>query len=146
MRALEKATKRVKVFTIGHSEEGREIMLVAVSSEANIARLDHLKDLNARLADPRKTTQAEADRITSEAIPFYWLSGSIHSPETGSPEMLMELAYRLAVEESPLVQNIRTNSIVLITPVSEADGRDRAVDVYNYRKANPGKTAPTQIY
>ena len=85
-------------------------------------------------------------KLIAEALPFYWASGSIHSPETGSPEMLMELAYRLAVEESPLVQNIRKNSIVLITPVSEADGRDRAVDVYNYRKANPGKTAPTQIY
>src|SRR5580692_3834241 len=146
MRELEKATKRVKVFTIGRSEEGREIMLVAVSDEANIARLDHFKDLNARLADPRKTTQAEADRIISEDIPFYWLSGSIHSPETGSPEMLMELAYRIAVEDSPMVQNIRKHSIVLITPATEVDGRDRAVDVYNYRKANPGKPAPQQVY
>ncbi len=146
MRELEKASKRVKVFTIGHSEEGREIILVAVSDEGNIAKLDHYKELTARLADPRRTPQPEADQLIAEALPFYWASGSIHSPETGSPEMLMELAYRLAVEESPLVQNIRKNSIVLITPVSEADGRDRAVDVYNYRKANPGKTAPTQIY
>jgi hypothetical protein len=146
MRELEKASKRVKVFTIGHSEEGREIILVAVSDEGNIAKLDHYKELTARLADPRRTPQPEADQAIAEALPFYWASGSIHSPETGSPEMLMELAYRLAVEESPLVQNIRKNSIVLITPVSEADGRDRAVDVYNYRKANPGKTAPTQIY
>jgi hypothetical protein len=146
MRELERASKRVKVFTIGHSEEGREIILVAVSDEGNIAKLDHYKELTARLADPRRTPQPEADQLIAEALPFYWASGSIHSPETGSPEMLMELAYRLAVEESPLVQNIRKNSIVLITPVSEADGRDRAVDVYNYRKANPGKTAPTQIY
>jgi hypothetical protein len=146
MRELEKATKRVKVFTIGRSEEGREIMLVAVSDEANIAKLDHYKDLNARLADPRKTTQAEADRIVSEDIPFYWLSGSIHSPETGSPEMLMELAYRIAVEDSPLVQNIRKNSVVLITPATEVDGRDRAVDVYNYHKENPSKPALQQVY
>jgi hypothetical protein len=146
MRELEKASKRVKVFTIGHSEEGREIILVAVSDEGNIAKLDHYKELTARLADPRQTERPEADQLIAEALPFYWASGSIHSPETGSPEMLMELAYRLAVEESPLVENIRKNSIVLITPVSEADGRDRAVDVYNYRKANPGKTAPTQIY
>src|SRR5450432_4089505 len=88
MRELEKATKRVKVFVIGHSEEGREILLVAVSDEANIARLDHYKELTARLADPRKTTQAEADSIIQEALPMYWLSGSIHSPETGAPEML----------------------------------------------------------
>ena len=146
MRELEKATKRVKVFTIGHSEEGREIMLVAVSDEANIAKLDHYKDLNARLADPRKTTQTEADRIISEDIPFYLASGSIHSPETGSPEMLMELAYRIAVEDSPLVQNIRKNSVVLITPATEVDGRDRAVDVYNYHKENPSKPPPQQVY
>src|SRR5580700_9026881 len=48
MRELEKASKRVKVFTIGHSEEGREIMIVAVSDEANIAQLQHYKDLTAQ--------------------------------------------------------------------------------------------------
>src|SRR5579862_2060932 len=76
MRELEKATKRVKVFVIGHSEEGREILLVAVSDEANIARLDHYKDLTARLADPRKTPTADAAKIESEALPFYWATGS----------------------------------------------------------------------
>src|SRR6185436_12219253 len=104
MRALEAASKRVKVFTIGHSEEGRETMLVAVSDEANLAKLDHYKGLTAKLADPRKTPPAEAAKIVEEALPMYWATGSIHSPETGSPEMLMELAYRLAVEESPLIQ------------------------------------------
>jgi Zinc carboxypeptidase len=146
MRELEKATKRVKVFVIGHSEEGREILLVAISDEANIAKLDHYKQLTAQLADPRKITPQQADAIASEAVPFYWASGSIHSPETGSPEMLMELAYRLAVEDSPLVQNIRKNSIALITPCSEADGRDAEVDIYNYRKAFPNKPAPNLVY
>lgn len=146
MRALEAASKRVKVFTIGRSEEGRETMLVAVSDEANLAKLDHYKELTAKLADPRKTPPAEAAKIVDEALPFYWATGSIHSPETGSPEMLMELAYRLAVEDSPLIQNIRKNSIVLITPATEVDGRDRQVDVYNYRKENPNKTAPSLVY
>ncbi len=146
LRELEKASKRVKVFSIGRSEEGREMLLVAISDEANIARLDHYKDITARLADPRRTPQPEADKLIAEGLPLYWASGSIHSPETGSPEMLMELAYRLAVEDSPLIQNIRKNEIVLITPVVETDGRDLAVDVYNYRKANPGKPAPNQVY
>lgn len=146
MRELEKSSKRVRTFVIGHSEEGREILLVAVSDEANIAKLDHYKDLTARLADPRKTTPAEAEKLESEALPFYWTSGSIHSTETGSPEMLMELAYRLAVEESPYIQNIRKNTIVLITPTTEVDGRDREVDVYNYRKAFPNKPAPNLVY
>ena len=146
MRELEKASKRVKVFVIGHSEEGREILLVAISDEGNIARLDHFKQLTARLADPRKITPLEADAVASEALPFYWASGSIHSPETGSPEMLMELAYRLTVEETPLMQNIRKNSIALITPCTEADGRDAEVDIYNYRKAFPNKPAPNLVY
>jgi hypothetical protein len=146
MRELEKASKRVRTFVIGHSEEGREILLVAVSDEANLAQLDHYKDLTARLADPRKTSPEEAGRIASQALPFYWATGSIHSTETGSPEMLMELAYRLAVEESPYIQNIRRNLIVLITPTTEVDGRDREVDVYNYRKAFPDKTAPNLVY
>lgn len=146
MRELEKASKRVKVFSIGRSEENRETLLVAVSDEANIAKLDHYREITAKLADPRKTPQAEADKLIAEGLPFYWASGSIHSPETGSPEMLMELAYRLAVEDSPLIQNIRKNAIVLITPASEVDGRDRAVDVYNYRKAFPNRAAPNLVY
>src|SRR5271168_1712991 len=143
---LAKATPRVKVFRVGQTEEGRDFLLVAVSDEANIAQLDRLREITAKLADPRKITEAEAQQLISLGKPIYCLSGSIHSPETGSPEMLMELAYRIAVEDPPLVQNIRKNSVVLITPATEVDGRDRAVDVYNYRKANPGKPAPQQVY
>jgi hypothetical protein len=145
-RALAGASPRVKVWTIGRSEGGREMLLAAVSSEANLGRLDRFKQITARLADPRKTSDAQAAELVREAKPFYWLSGSIHSPETGSPEMLMELAYRLAVEDSPHVRAIRDNLVVLITPVVEVDGRDREVDVYRYRKANPGKPAPNLIY
>jgi len=82
-------------------------------------------------------------RPDGETKPIYWVSGSIHSPETGSPEMLVELAYRLAVEESALIRNIRRNTIVMITPVSEVDGHDRQVDVYRYRKENPNNRLPT---
>jgi len=145
-RALAQATPRVKVWTTGKSEEGRDFLLVAVSDEANIAALEDYKQITAKLADPRTTSESEAHQLIHRGKPFYWLSGSIHSPETGSPEMLMELAYRLAVEDTPLVEKIRKNTIVLITPVLEVDGRDRDVDVYNYRKANPGKAAPNLIY
>src|ERR1700678_1490077 len=108
---LAKASPRVKVFRVGKSEEGRDFMLVAVSDEANIAQLDHLKEITAKLADPRKITDAESQQLISSGKPFYWASGSIHSPESGSPEMLMELAYRLAVENTPLIQNIRKNCV-----------------------------------
>jgi hypothetical protein len=145
-RSLADASPRVKMWVTGKSEEGRDFVLVAVSSEANIQALDHYKQITAQLADPRKLTEATAQQLIHDGKPFYWLSGSIHSPETGSPEMLMELAYRLAVEDTPLIQSIRNNVIVLITPVLEVDGRDRAVDLYNYRKANPDKPVPNLVY
>ena len=145
-RALAAASPRVKIFNAGKSEEGRDFMLIAVSDEANIAQLDHLKEITAKLADPRKISDAEAQQLIETGKPLYWASGSIHSPETGSPEMLMELAYRLAVEDTPYIQKIRKNVVFLITPVLEVDGRDRMVDLYNYRKANPDKPAPNLIY
>jgi hypothetical protein len=143
---LAKASPRVKVFRVGKSEEGRDFLLVAVSDEANIAQLDRLRGITAKLADPRKITDAEARQLIAFGKPFYWASGSIHSPETGAPEMLMELAYRLAIEDSPMIQKIRKNTVFLITPIVEVDGHDRMVDSWNYKKANPKKLQPTLVY
>jgi hypothetical protein len=137
MRLLASKSPRVKVFNIGTSEEGREMLAVVVSDEENLARLDRYKEINRRLADPRGLSEAEAQKLIAEDKPIYWADGSIHSPETGSPEMLMELAYRLAVEETPFIQKIRKDSIVMITPVVETDGHDRMVDVYLHRKKHP---------
>jgi hypothetical protein len=145
-RELAKASSRVKVFTMGTTEEGREQVLVAISDEANLAKLDRLKQITARLGDPRGLSDTDAKALVAEGRPIYWSTGAMHSPETGSPEMLMELGYRLAVEETPFIQAIRRNSLVLITPVLEVDGRERMVDVYRYRKDNPSRTPPSLLY
>lgn len=146
MRELARTSPRVRVLPVGQTEEGREMILVLVSSEENLKRLDRLKQITAHLADPRRTPDAEAEKLISEGVPFYWATGAIHSPETGSPEMLMELAYRLAVTESPFYENLRRNLVIMITPVIEVDGRERMVDLYRWRKANPGKTPPPLLY
>src|SRR6266853_1720096 len=148
MRMLEKASARVKVFSIGTTEEGREMIAVAVSSEENLKRLEENRARLAKLADPRtiKLDDAEADRIVAQATPIYYITGTIHSPETGAPTALMELAYRLAVDESPYIKFIRENVITLVTPIVEVDGRDRMVDIYRWHLANPGKQWPSLIY
>jgi len=146
MRALEAASPRVKVFSIGKSEEGREMIAVAVGADESIAHLDRYRDITKRLADPRSLTDADASKLIASGKPIYYITGSIHSPETGSPEMLMELAYRLAVEEAPLVRKIRDNAIVLITPVVEVDGRDRQLDLARWRDANPNRPVPPLVY
>ena len=136
-RLLASKSPRVKVWSIGMSEEGREMLVAAVSDEDNLAKLDRYKEITARLADPRGLSEAEAQKLIAEGKPMYWADGSIHSPETGAPEMLMELAYRLAVEDTPFIQKIRSDTIVLITPVVEVDGHDRMVDVYLQHKKHP---------
>ncbi|MDQ3698371.1 MAG: hypothetical protein M3373_10155 [Gemmatimonadota bacterium] len=128
-RAVAEASPRARLFTLGESDEGREMILLAIADEATIERLDDYRAMAARLADPRGMTADERARLIREGKPIYWLTGAIHSPETGSPEMLMELAYRLTVDESEHVRAIRENVITLITPVIEVDGRDRMVDV-----------------
>ena len=137
MRLLASRSPRVRVFSMGTSEEGREMIAVAVADEATIRNLDRYRQVTARLADPRGLSEAEAEALIHEGKPIYWADGSIHSPESGSPEMLMELAYRLAVEDTPLIETIRKNAIVLLTPVIETDGHDRFVDVYTYAKHHP---------
>jgi hypothetical protein len=127
-RALAAASPRTKLFSLGMSDEGREMIALVIADEATIGNLESYRTQLARLADPRGLSAADRAKLIHEAKPIYWLSGSIHSPETGSPEMLMELAYRLAVDESENSRIIRSNVITMITPVTEVDGRDRMVD------------------
>jgi zinc carboxypeptidase len=148
MRMLEKASPRVKVFSIGTTEEGREMIAVAVASESLLAKLEENRSRLTKLADPRsiQMNDAEADRLVDQSFPIYYITGTIHSPETGSPTALMELAYRLAVDDSPYIKSIRDGMVTLITPVVEVDGRNRMVDVYNWHLANPEKNWPPLLY
>jgi zinc carboxypeptidase len=132
--ALDKASPRVTVWNIGKSEEGRDMVVLAVADEATIKQLDKYKGMTASLTDPRKTTEAQAQQLIKTAKPIYYITSGMHSTETGGPEMLIELAYRLAVEETPFIQQIRNNVITIITPVVEVDGREKQVDTYYFNK------------
>ena len=148
MRLLAKSTPRVRVFSIGKTEEGREMIAVAVASEALLANLDSNKVRMAKLADPRSINMddAIAEKLIGQVAPVYYITGTIHSPESGAPTALMELAYRLAVDESPYIRNIRDNLITLITPIVEVDGRDRDVDLFRWHMAHPNDTYPPLVY
>jgi hypothetical protein len=127
-RALAAASPRVRVETIGKSDEGRELVVVWISSEANMAKLQQNRDNLKQLADPRGMNETQVKQLIGQTKPHYHFMGGLHSGETGPSEMLMELAYRLAVETSPLINQIRDQLYVSITPVADADGRDRNVD------------------
>src|SRR5438067_8458386 len=79
MRMLEKTTPRVKVFSIGTTEEGREMIAVAIASESSLAKLDENKARLAKLADPRTINldDKEADNIVAQSFPIYYITGTI---------------------------------------------------------------------
>jgi hypothetical protein len=144
--ALAKASPRAKFWKLPRkTEEGRDMVVLAIGTEDTIKNLDKYQAELAKLGDPRKTTEAEAQKLIHTTKPLYWLNSGIHSPETGGPQMLTELAYRLLVEDTPLVKNIREHSVVFITPVIEPDGRDKEVDTYYYGKKT-GKPRPPLMY
>src|SRR5690349_877786 len=149
MRRLEKALPgRVKVYSIGKTEEGREHIAVAIASDELMKNYDANKARLAKLADPRTINMddKQAAALVGQSAPAYYITGTIHSTEAGAPTALMELAYRLAVDDAPYVKFIRDRVITLITPIVEVDGRDRVVDVYNWHKAHPNDVAPNMIY
>lgn len=137
-RALAASSPRVRLFTIGRSEEGRDIVLLAIADEQGIRDLERLKAATAALADPRRTSEAAAQQLIESARPIYYINAALHSDETGSTESALELAYRLAVSEQPMIRRIRAKLVVLVNPVSNPDGRDKQVEwFYRYLK---GKT------
>ena len=129
-QALAQTSPRVNLTSIGKSQEGRDMLLAIISSEANLSRLDDIKAINRQLADARTVDADKAKALIAAGKPVYWITAGLHSTELGPPETVMELAYRLAVDESPLFQKIRDEVVVLITPVLETDGRARQVEWY----------------
>lgn len=141
-RVIEKisqaASDRVRVFDIGETNEYRTMHLVTISAPENIARLSEIKAGVARLADPRKISSAEAQRITAETPLIVWLSYTIHGNESASFEAMMQVVYQLAASNEPATLEILKNCVVLINVCANPDGHERFVTWYNsYALGNP---------
>jgi 8-oxo-dGTP pyrophosphatase MutT (NUDIX family) len=141
-RALAAATPRVQIESVGKTDEGRELVVVWVSSEQNMKGLRANRDRLAKIADPRGRSDAEIRQLIATTKPNYHVIGGLHSGETGPSEMLMELVYRVATESSPVVSSIRNNVYLSVTPVADPDGRDRYIDwFYRGLEASDATTA-----
>ena len=121
---------------------------VAMDDAAGLAGLKDNDARLAQLADPRTIgmDDAKAEALVAQTTPVYYITGTIHSPETGAPTALMELAYRLIVDDNQYIKSIRDNLITLITPVVEVDGRNKMVDVYKWHLAHPGENYQPLVY
>ncbi|MEU5379449.1 MULTISPECIES: M14 family zinc carboxypeptidase [unclassified Streptomyces] len=113
---------RVKYEEIGKTTQGHPYVLLTISSPKNLANLDKLVATNARLADPRGLSEANAKRLATEGKPFYYVQAGIHSTEVGNSQAAIEWAYRLATEKSDYIEKILDNLVILLQPCQNPDG------------------------
>lgn len=123
--ALAAASPRVRLDTIGRSTLDRPMIVATISSEANMRRLDELRDVQAKLADPRLiTSPEEREELIARGRLIALVTTGIHPTEVGGPLAVMRLAYRLAVSSAPSETLIRDETVILLVPSLNPDGID----------------------
>jgi len=122
---------RMKVWEYAKTWEGRKLVYAAIGSEANIKRLPQIQADIKRLADPRKTSDADAKRIIATLPALVWLAYGVHGNEISSPDAALMTAYHLlASRNDKMVDDIMAKTVVMIVPLQNPDGRERFV--FNY--------------
>ncbi len=128
LRLLADRSDRIAYEQRGTSTLGNPYVLATISAPRNLARLDRLVEINHRLNDPRGLSEAEATALTREGVPFYFLYATIHSTEVGNTQAIIELAHRLATEQSPEIAGILDNVVLLMVPSQNPDGQHLVID------------------
>lgn len=128
MRYVERiaaTSKRVKVDTVAHTFEGREMLVITISSEANLARLDEIRHDAQRIADPRGAAPGEIEAAIKRTPAIVWLAHSVHGGEASGAEAGLALLYQLAAGTDAATRMALDSTVVLIDPNQNPDGRER---------------------
>jgi hypothetical protein len=142
---LDKASDRVSVQTIGQSTLKRPIIAAFISAHENIIGLPRYKEIQRKLADPRKVMNAaERDRLIRDGKTVVAISCSIHSTEIVASQMSMQLAFELATSQDPETREILQNTVLILIPSSNPDGIDVVANWYRKTLETPfeGKEPP----
>jgi len=134
---LDAASDRVRVEEVGKTTEGQPFLIATISSQANLARLEEIRRINLRLADPRGLSEPEAKRLVLEGKAIVALNHGIHSTEVGASQAAMETAYLLASSQDPEVLAILDQTVVLLIPSHNPDGTQRVVEWYRKTVGTP---------
>ncbi len=137
LQLLADRTDRVEYEHRGTTTNGNPYVLVKFSAKANLDRLERLIAINHRLADPRGLPDDEAQALAREGVPFYFVYATIHSTEVGNGQAIVNIAHRLATEDSPEIREILDNTVVLMVPSQNPDGQILVVDHW-YATENTG--------
>ncbi len=149
-RRLAAASNRVKLITVGKTSFGKPWTAAIISSPANLARLDQLKEINQKLAHPEKLTDAEARKLVSEGRAFVDISGGLHASEIAGSQHTPQVAFALLSHANdPDMKTILDSTVFFLWPSINPDGQDIVVNWCRERDADPGhpaQIAPMELY
>lgn len=124
--ALAASSARVRLSRYGETHEGRPLVLLTISSEANLARLPEVRRSVGRILDPRDPLADGELRSLVDGTPaIAYLAYSIHGDEFSGADASLAVAHELATSESADVRELRDELVVLVDPLQNPDGRQR---------------------
>ncbi len=127
---LEKESDKIKVVDAGPTTMSNPFLVLFISSPANLAQLDQLRQINAKLSDPRGLTEAEAKQLVKDGRAVVLQSMSLHATEIGGSQMAPELVYDLLSRTDDEAQRILDNVVSIIVPSFNPDGQIMVTDWY----------------
>ncbi len=142
LRSLAANSDRIILEERGKTTEDLDFVLALISSPENLANLDRYRTIQHKLANPQEHDLMELERLAQEGKAVVMISCNIHSTEVASSQMSMELAYQLATENTPVVEEILENIILLLIPSANPDGLNMVVDWYERTVNTPYEGAP----
>jgi hypothetical protein len=129
-RLLDSASDKMQLVELGKSSEGRPYVGIFISSPANLARLDHYKQINARLADPRGLSETEGRKLAAEGKAVVIQSFALHSSEVAASQTAAEFVYDSVTRTDPEAQQVLDNVISIVMPSINPDGTQMIADWY----------------
>ena len=146
-QALEKSSDKIRVDELGKTSEGRPFIAATISEPETLSHLQHYRDIQRRLADPRITSEAEAEELIAEGKTVVLITCAIHSNEVASTHTAVEFAYRLLTEDKPRFRTILHNTILLLVPSLNPDGVDIVTRWYRRTLGTAYEgTSPPELY
>jgi hypothetical protein len=139
---LDRSSDRILVQELGKTTEGRPFIMAVISSAENLAQLDRVRAQQARLADPRGLSEAEAETLIRQGKVVVLITCNIHSTEVASAQTALEFAWRMATEDSPRVRQILDQVIVLLIPSLNPDGQQLVTEWYRKYVGTPFEGSP----
>ena len=146
-QALAQSSDKIRVTELGKTTEGRPFIAATISSAATLRDLDHYRDIQGRLSDPRRTSSSEAARLAAEGKTVVVITCSIHSTEVASTHSAIQFVYNLLTEDTPKFRAILDNVIIILVPSQNPDGLDIVTRWYRKTLGTPFEgTAPPELY